>query len=119
MTRPNKPKRDAADGESDQRLVCAKCKHANRKSRNVCSECGAHLHIVCHFCGHRNERIAAHCVACGKRLHGTLWRRIEKTIFRGSTKLQTWQIVLLVISVYVGYKIIIKVVELFSRPIEE
>ena len=46
-------------------------------------------------------------------------KRIEKTIFRGSTKLQMWQIVLLVISVYVGYKIIIKVVELFSRPIEE
>ena len=119
MIRLNKPKREAADGESSQPLVCSKCDHVNPKGRNVCRECGAHLHIVCHFCGHRNERIAVHCVECGKRLHRTLWRRLEKKIFRGSTKLQTWQIVLLLISVFVGYKIIIKVVELLSRPIDE
>jgi hypothetical protein len=119
MTQPNKSSEEAKKGENSRPLICAKCEHPNPKGRNTCSECGAHLHIVCHFCGHRNERIASHCVECGKRLHRTLWRRLEKRLFRGGSKLTVWQIVMLVIAVYIAYKVIIKLVELPSQPPEE
>src|SRR5262245_46130117 len=98
MTRSSKPEKTGAERLAVENLICAKCDQPNPKNHNVCSRCGAHLHIVCHFCGHRNARIALHCVDCGKRLHRSIWRKLEKKLFRGGSKLTLWQIILLVVA---------------------
>ena len=106
-------KQPGASG-SDQGLLCAKCGEPNARQSNTCFACGAHLHIVCHHCGHRNPRIAHHCGECGKRLHRSLWQKMEKRVFKRGTKLTSFQIGLLIVVVYITYKIIVKFVELPS-----
>ena len=115
MTKPHEADEGARDEGRAEMLECSKCGHLNKRPCNTCSECGAHLHVVCHECGHRNERIADECVECGKRLHRSLWRRLEKKLFKRNPKMNVWQFVLLVVAVYVAYKIIVKLAEF--RPV--
>jgi len=114
MIESNKSGKPSLASSSDQSLFCAKCGEPNTVRSNTCFACGAHLHIVCHQCGHRNPRIAHHCGECGKRLHRSLWQKLEKRVFKRGTKLTSFQIMLLIVAVYITYKIIVKFVELPS-----
>jgi ribosomal protein L40E len=113
MTEPNKPPEAApfAGGQRPEKLQCAKCHAENPRHRNTCSACGAHLHILCHQCGHRNPRVANECAQCGKRLHRGLVRRIERRLFKLKPGMTVFQVVLLVVAVYVAYVILVKLAE--------
>ena len=114
MTESKKSGKPTVASPSEQGLLCGKCGEPNARHGNTCFACGAHLHIVCHQCGHRNPRIAQHCGECGKRLHRSLWRKLEKRVFKRGTKLTSFQIGLLIVVVYITYKLIVKFAELPS-----
>jgi Double zinc ribbon len=116
MTESKKPGKSTVAPGSDQGLLCAKCGESNARHSNTCFACGAHLHIVCHHCGHRNPRIAQHCGECGRRLHRSLWQKLEKRVFKRGTKLTSFQIALLIVAVYITYKIIVKFAEMPATP---
>jgi uncharacterized membrane protein YvbJ len=107
------PEREQAVGETrEEQLLCPKCGETNPRKHNVCTQCGAHLHIRCHACGHRNERGEAHCAECGHRLHKSLLRRLEKKLFLKNRKLRIWQLPLLVAMVWVAYKLLTTISEI-------
>jgi hypothetical protein len=47
-------------------------------------------------------------------LHRSLWQRLEKRVFKRGTKLTSFQIGLLIVVVYITYKLIVKFAELPS-----
>ncbi|MCL5097573.1 MAG: zinc ribbon domain-containing protein [Candidatus Omnitrophica bacterium] len=99
-------------------VQCAKCEHLNPRRSNVCSECGAHLYVHCHHCGHRNQRMHEHCTHCGRLLHRSFWQRWRKKLLPFKRKAIVWQVPLLVVAVFLAYKIIVKLAEwpdLFSK----
>lgn len=102
--------------ESRKEVVCAKCRHPNTDGSKVCSSCGARLYVTCHKCGHRMERVLARCSHCGQRLHRSTWRRLQKQFFPDQRKYKPFHFVLLVVMVYLAYKIIIRLVEYEEAP---
>jgi hypothetical protein len=94
-----------------QGILCAKCEHLNQPGSNTCGHCGSHLYIACSKCGHSNQRALSRCTRCGHRLHRSVWHRWKRRITRGNRKVHPLHLVLLVLSVIVVYKIIVKLAE--------
>jgi len=103
---PANPASQSGKRHAGSELPCAKCGHVNPPGSNTCEQCQAHLWVVCHHCGYRNRRVDPRCVECGFRLHRSLWRRLSKKFFP-NRKIAAWQIVLLLIAVWVAYKLIV------------
>ena len=93
-------------------VACHKCEHLNPVGSRCCSLCGDHLYVTCHSCGHTNERARSRCPECGHRLHRSLWRKLRRKLLPRNTKVKPWEVGLLVVAVYVTYKLIVKLSEL-------
>ncbi len=96
---------------NERGILCAKCEHLNPGDTNVCSYCGAHLFVTCHHCGHRNQRAYSRCAHCRRRLHRSLIRKWYKWMFRGQAKAKPLHFVLMIIVVFIAYKIIVHLAE--------
>jgi predicted amidophosphoribosyltransferase len=108
------PKVESESGETKfkQGTLCAKCDHMNPGGSNVCHVCGAHLYVSCHHCGHRNQRVMSHCAHCGERLHRSLLRRWHRKLFPKHSSLKLWHVLLLIVTVAIAYRIILKLANL-------
>ena len=107
MTKARQSDLTATHSSVSAPVVCGKCGHANKPHSSRCADCGSHLHIVCHQCGHRNLRAASSCAECGKRLHRSFWQRWSKRLFRRSPEIAPFQIGLLIVAIYIGYRLVI------------
>ena len=90
MTESKKSEKSTVLSGSDQSLFCAKCGEPNARHSNTCFACGE----------------------CGKRLHRSLWQKLEKRVFKRGTKLTSFQIGLLIVAVYITYRIIVKLAQM-------
>jgi len=45
-------------------------------------------------------------------LHRSLWQKLEKRVFKRGTKLTSFQIGLLIVAVYITYRIIVKLAQM-------
>ncbi len=107
MTKSSESGEDDLNKPARPGVQCHKCGAHNRPAGNRCDACGAHLWIACHHCGHRNVRSAACCGECGRRLHQSLAKRWKKKLFKGNQRIPPWQIILLVLAVWLVYRLIV------------
>jgi hypothetical protein len=103
-------------GASVRGILCAKCEHLNPAGRHHCEYCKASLLIACKFCGQRNSRVDVRCAKCGHRLHRSPWRKWQRWLVAGHSRITWHQVVLLVVAVYVGYRVIVKIAEYNALP---
>ena len=97
--------------QTDAGVLCAKCEHLNPAGGHICTRCGSHLHVNCPKCGRRNPRAMNRCSQCRHRLHRSPWQQWRRRIARGNRKIKLFHVVLLVLTIMITYKIIIKLVE--------
>ena len=107
MMKMSGPEKTTKEPQSDRAVLCAKCEHLNPHGRNVCEECGAHLHVVCHNCGQRNERVRTRCLECDHKLHRTWIGRLSHAFFGKDRKMSLIQTALLVIAILIGICVIV------------
>jgi hypothetical protein len=88
-------------------ILCAKCEHVNRLGDTNCGICGAHLYINCHACGTQNQRVNIRCSECKRSMHRSIFDADGKSKSFKKTRYKAWQFILLMIVVYVVYKIIV------------
>ncbi len=97
---------------TEQRTVtCFACEHPNPAETRRCERCGKQLYIICNDCGQKNERSRWECTKCGHRLHRTLLRRLRRKLLPKDSKIKPLEIGLLIIAVWVTYKIIVFIAE--------
>ena len=111
-----KPVESSGRGRHSKEVRCTKCGTTNPGAYNSCGQCGARLYIVCHECGYSNERGSHRCEHCSQRLHRSWWKRVRVLVFGARPKITLWQLVLLAVSVYVGYKLIVYLAEYRAPP---
>ena len=100
------PEKPIEEASKPVEIPCAKCQHLNPRGSNVCTECGAHLHVVCHHCGHRNHRAQSQCFECGHKLHRAWSKRVSRTLFgkrNKLSKLSLAQVILLIMMILIGF----------------
>jgi predicted amidophosphoribosyltransferase len=101
---PNRTHADATKG-----VLCAKCDHLNPGGSTACEYCRSALFEHCRHCGKTVRRTAHRCEFCGHhtrpkaRRHSRLWR----LAFTGWRRITLWQVALLVVAVYVAYKLVL------------
>jgi hypothetical protein len=94
--------------ERESEVECAKCGHINQRRQSACQKCGAHLYVVCHHCGHRNQRALTQCDKCGEELHRSFLKRFWMRIAPRSAMVKPVHILLLIATVYLAYRIVVK-----------
>jgi predicted RNA-binding Zn-ribbon protein involved in translation (DUF1610 family) len=97
--------------EVEKKVQCAKCGHLNHRGGKVCSECGAHLYVICHACRHHNRRVLDLCDKCGEPLHRSFLKRWLENILPKKTRVKPVHLLLLVLTVYLAYQIVIRLVD--------
>ncbi len=106
------PHNPAASAGAQRMVACHRCEHLNPVDSHRCSLCGDHLYVTCRFCGHKNERARSRCTECSHRLHRSLWRKLRQKLLPKNSKVKPWEVVLLVVAVYVTNKIVVKLAEM-------
>lgn len=114
-TRSSDPE-STSTGSTKPPVECAKCGHLNSAGTNSCVRCHSRIYIACHRCGHSNARVASQCSSCGHRLHRPFWRRLRRKLFGRNPKITPFQIILLLIFVFLGYKVIVYLAE-YKPPV--
>ena len=95
-------------------LICPKCQHLNSSTAEVCAKCQRHVQVFCGHCGHLNYRGNSRCGECRTQLHLSWPDRWKQAQAR--TWIRPLEIALLVVSVTLTYKGVVKLSQLeFSQ----
>src|SRR5687768_12614971 len=90
---------------------CAKCGRSTAADANQCSVCGSRLYVFCRKCNEVNLRSATTCEKCGERLHHSVWWKWRRRWENTRPKVRPLEVFLLVVAVYVAYKLIVRLAE--------
>jgi predicted amidophosphoribosyltransferase len=96
-----------------EELICPKCQHPNPAEAVICTGCQKQLYIFCGHCGEPNFRGNTRCSKCDVQLHQSRYERWRMAKARKWVKYA--QVILLVVAVFLTYKVIVKVAE-FDAP---
>ncbi|MCL5098113.1 MAG: hypothetical protein M1608_11420 [Candidatus Omnitrophica bacterium] len=85
--------------ESEETVICAKCKQPNDPGLERCVRCQGHLYVACRACGAKNQRVLTKCRSCGSALHRIKRKRKMKNLY---VEGHVWRIIVVCILFVMG-----------------
>lgn len=108
MTDISKP--DTPATREDRGVLCGKCDHLNPPGSTDCEFCHRSLFHECVHCGEPIQRGLHRCPHCHGRQkkRASKHRRYLRKLTGGAFGVTWWQVLFLLVAVYITYKIVLR-----------